>query len=126
MLDTLLSIIFYQAITVNSTQPCFFNYTAGAQMWQNCGMSKDFLQTAMLSWDWVTGGNFTMVVVSMFILISYIKYHKLVYPLLIGVIFLPTSFYFFPISFFNFAAIMAATGIGLLIAYIFVSQTNEQ
>ena len=95
-------------------------------MLENCGFGKDYLQAILLPWDWITGGYFTMVIVSIFILITYIKYQKIVYPIVIGIIFMPTSFYFFPLPFFNFAAIFAVTGIGLLIAYIIVSQTNEQ
>lgn len=94
-------------------------------MWQQCGVGTDYLKAFLLPWDWATGGNFSMILVSVFILMSYIKYQKVVYPVIIGVIFLPLSYAFFPVPFINFGIIMAFVGVGLLVAYIFYNQTNE-
>ena len=118
--------IVYQVITLNGTQPCFLNQTAGPQLWQNCGFDKDWVQAAIAPWQWVTGGWFTMILVSIFVIMSYIKYQKMVYPLLVGVFFIPISYALFPPSFVNFAVIMAFLGAGLLVGWIFISQTNEQ
>ena len=112
-------------ITLNSTTPCFLNQTAGADLWQNCGADKDWLLMAMMPWQWVTGGWFTMILVSIFVIMSYIKYQKMVYPLLVGVFFIPISYALFPPSFINFAVIMGFLGVGLIVAWVFVSQTNE-
>lgn len=95
-------------------------------MWQNCGVGKDYIQGSLLMWDWITGGYFSMIVVSVLILGVYIKYQKVVYPAIIGIMFLPISYFFFPAVFVIWGAILLCIGIGLLIAYIMVSQTNEQ
>ena len=115
-----------QIINVNNTTPCFLNYTAGAQMWQNCGIGKDFIQGSLVMWEWVTGGYFSMIIVSILILGVYIKYQKVVYPMVIGIMFLPVSYFLFPSTFIIWGAILMVTAVGLLIAYIMMSQTNEQ
>ena len=125
MLENFLPIILFQIIHVNSTQVCFLNYSAGADMWQNCGMGNDYLTTAMLPFQWVTGGWFSMIMVSVFVLMTYIKYQKVVYPMIIGTIFLPISYFMFPTQFLSFAFIMVGCGMALLIGYIYISATNE-
>jgi hypothetical protein len=119
--------IFYQSITINATTPCFLNATAGADIWQNCyeQAGNDYLNFALLGWQWITGGNFSMVIVSLFVLMTYIKYQKVVYPLLIGTMFLPFSWFLFPTSFLSWAFIMGGCGVALIIGYIIISQTNE-
>lgn len=114
-----------QTISVNSTTPCWQNYTAGPEMWRNCGITRDWLQTIVLPFQYATGGYFSMFIISILCLMTYIKYHKVVYPLLIGMIMLPTSFVLFPTPFLNFAFIFGAVAFGLLIAYIFLRQTRE-
>lgn len=114
-----------QSITVNETTPCFLNYTAGAQMVENCGYTEDYLQAALLPWEWVTGGNFSMVIAGVFVMFTYIKYHKAVYPIIIGTFMLPISFFVFPDSFLVFAVIMAFVTVGILIWYVFIRQTKE-
>lgn len=113
-------------VIVNNTAPCFMNYSAGADLWRNCGMSNDYMQTAMLPWQWVTGGNFSMVLVSVFVIMSYLKYQKVVYPMIVGIIFLPVAWFLFPTQFLTWAIVMSGCAIGLLCGYIYISQTNEQ
>lgn len=114
-----------EVIDVNQTSPCFLNYSAGPDMWENCGADEDYIQFALLPWQWITGGWFSMIIVSIFIFFSYIKYHKAMYPILIGIIFLPISYYFFPEQFVNWAAVMAAFAIAAIIFKIFTRQTKE-
>ena len=123
MLDLLL--ITLQIIQVNQTAPCFMNFTAGAEMWKNCGMDTDYLSFMLLPWEWITGGNFSLVIVSLFTMFSYIKYHKVVYPILIGFLFLPISYFIFPEVFLSLAFIIAYIAIGLVIAFIYLKQTKE-
>lgn len=125
MLEPFLSIVLFQIIHVNTTNVCFFNYSAGADMWQNCGMGNDYLVTAMLPFQWVTGGWFSMIMVSVFVLMTYIKYQKVVYPMIIGTVFLPISYFMFPTQFLSFAFLMVGCGIALLIGFIYISATNE-
>ena len=114
-----------QSITVNSTTPCFLNYTAGVDMWQNCGYGDDYVEAALLPWEWITGGNFSMLLGSIFIMFTYIKYHKAVYPILIGVMMLPLSYFVFPDAFLSWAILMAFVTIGILIWYVYIKQTKE-
>lgn len=112
-------------IQVPDSQPCFLNYTAGVNMWKNCGITKDYLQTALMPWEYVTGGNFTLLFVSLVILATYIKYQKTIYPLLIGTFFIPMSVFVFPTAWVNWAIILAGLSIGIMIWDAFVKQTKE-
>ena len=126
MLDYLmLHLVTLQTIIVNSTQPCFLNYTS-PNMWQSCGLDKDFLTGSLIGWQWITGGNFSMIFVAILVMFSYIKYHKIVYPIVIGIFLLPLSYFVFPTSFLNFAFVLVGLGFGILIWYIKISQTSEQ
>jgi len=124
MLDLIL--IAFQVIQVNETVPCFLNFTDTQNMWLNCGATDDYLSFVTLPWEWITGGNFSMVLASVFVLFSYIKYHKIVYPILVGTLFLPIAFFVFPEVFLSWAIIMAfGGGITVLIFYIMTRQTKE-
>tara|TARA_B100000470_G_C19727518_1_gene362984 strand:- start:549 stop:968 length:420 start_codon:yes stop_codon:yes gene_type:complete len=114
-----------QVIEVGETTPCFLDYNATGNMWENCGAQDDFLSFALLPWEWITGGFFSMIIVSLFIIISYVKYHNVMYPILIGVMFLPISYFVFPESFISWALILAGVGLALTVAYIFIKQTKE-
>ena len=116
--------ILYQLINVNATTPCFENYTSN-NIWQSCGVDKDFIQASLIGWQYITGGYFSMIFASLLILFTYIKYHKALYPLLIGALFLPISYFTFPATFINYAIFFAALALGITIWYIIVSQTNE-
>lgn len=117
--------ILYQIITVNSTTPCFLNATAGMSMLQNCGFGRDFLTASILPWQWITGGYFAFILISLLILITYIKYQKVLYPILIGVLFLPVSYFLFPNQFIVFAILLAFLGIGIAIWFTFIKQSND-
>ena len=119
-------IFVYQIIHINSTSPCFLNATAGPDMWHNCGADTDFVKFALLPWMWITGGWFSMILAAVLILAVWLKYHKVAYPILIGIVFLPISYTLFPTQFLNFAIILALLGLGLLLINLFVSQTAEQ
>ena len=122
---TMPSVFAQVVVDINQTTPCFLNYSAGIQMWENCGIRDDYLTFALLGWEWVTGGNFSMILVSILVLMSYIKYHKAVYPLVIGVMFLPITYFVFPDSFLTFSLLMSGALLGILIWYIYVKQTKE-
>ena len=124
MLEHLINFIIFQTITVNQTTPCFLNYTT-PNMFQTCGLDKDYLTATLVGWQYITGGNFSMILVAILSLFTYIKYQKVTYPLLIGVMYLPISYFVFPATFLNYIFIMAALAVGSLIWYIFISQSNE-
>lgn len=112
-------------INVNETTPCFLNYTAGVNIWNNCGFDEDYLNAVLLPFEYVTGGYFSMILVSVLIGAVYISYKEVVYPILIGIIFLPFSFVLFPDVFIIWAIIMAFLGLGILVWYVYVKQTKD-
>tara|TARA_B110000211_G_scaffold84967_1_gene99559 strand:- start:961 stop:1266 length:306 start_codon:yes stop_codon:yes gene_type:complete len=100
------------------------NMTAGAQMWKNCGASDDYLDFALAPFEYITGGYFSMILVTIFIIMSYIKYHTVLYPMLIGLLFLPVSFTLFPDTFLTYAITLFAVGTGGLLAWILIWRTK--
>ena len=114
-----------QSITVNATTPCFLNSTAGFQMLENCGANRDWLKFILLPFEWVTGGWFSVILVSVLILSTYLKYHKAIYPVIIGIVFLPTSLYLYPDNWIFPSLICMALVIGILIWKGFFKNTKE-
>lgn len=112
-------------INVTQSPVCFLNETAGPWVWRDCGLGEDWLRATLLPFEWVTGGNFSMIIVSVFIVMSYLKYHKMIYPMMLGAFFLPISYFVFPDVFIMWALIMGFVGIGLMIAFIILKQTKE-
>jgi len=118
----------YAQSTINVTEstPCFLNYTAtGLEMLQNCGAGADFLSFATVSFDWVTGGLFPMILVTILIVMTYVKYQTGIYPIAIGIIFLPFAAWAYPDEFISYAiAIAAVIGAGAVLSAI-IKQTKE-
>ena len=114
--------VYGQTIIVNSSTPCFLNYTAGIEMWRNCGADEDWVAMAILPFEWITGGYFSLILTSVVILGVYLKYHKVIYAFGIGIVFLPISFQFFPDQFLSFAAIAAFLGLTAAVLYMIRDQ----
>lgn len=114
-----------QTINVNSTQPCFLNYTAGADMWRNCGIEDDYLKFVILPWNWITGGYFSMFFVIIIVIATWLKYHKAIYPILIGTFYLPISAALFPQQFMMYAILFSGIAIFITVWYVFIKQTRE-
>ena len=108
-----------------SLQPCFMNMTAGASMWDNCGADEDYLDFALMPFEYITGGYFSMILVTIFIIMSYIKYHNVLYPILIGLLFLPISYTFFPDTFLVYAVTLVAVAFTGLIATMVIWRTRN-
>tara|TARA_B100000470_G_C19787358_1_gene390517 strand:+ start:191 stop:610 length:420 start_codon:yes stop_codon:yes gene_type:complete len=108
-----------------SLEPCFMNMTAGAELWSNCGANEDYLSFALAPFEYITGGYFSMIIVIIFIIMSYIKYHTVLYPMLIGLLFLPISYTFFPDTFLVYAVTLVAVGITGLIATMIIWRTRN-
>ena len=112
-------------VNVTSTTPCFLNYTTtGVDMLENCGWDSDYMAAFVLPFEWVTGGLFSMIIVIILIFMTWFKYHTPLYPLTIGLIMLPTSWYLFPDAFVSFAFLMAAVTVGAVVWFIFVQKTR--
>ena len=95
-------------------------------MWNNCGANQDYIKFALLPFQWVTGGWFSMILAFTIIIAVWLKYQKIVYPILIGIAFLPITYALFPAQFLNFAIILALLGLGLYLLDILISKTTEQ
>ena len=113
-------------IEVGETMPCFMNYTAGSEMWKNCNFDGDPLGATLLGFEWVSGGLFSMIVVALIVVMVYIKYHTVVYPIAIGIVMLPTSFFLFPDAFISYAFVMTAVGIAGMIWALYIIATRNR
>ena len=113
-------------IEVGETTPCFMNYTAGAEMWKNCNFDGDPLGATLLGFEWVSGGLFSMIVVALIVVMVYIKYHTVIYPIAIGIVMLPTSYFLFPDAFTSYAFVMAAVGFAGLIYTLYIVITRDR
>lgn len=111
-------------VVVEDTTPCFMNYEASTEMWQNCGFEEDFIKATLMPFEWVMGGYFTLVIVSILIIITYIKYQTVIYPLAIGVVMLPISSWAFPDMVIGYGLILAAVGVTAVIKIIVFKQTK--
>src|SRR3990172_387869 len=115
-----------QTIVVNAATPCFMNFTSGANLWKDCGADQDFLRFALLPWEYITGGYFSLAFASILMLYTFIKYHKVIYPILIGFMFMPISYFLFPETFISTAIILGVgLGGGGLLYKMLTRQTKE-
>ena len=115
-----------EPIIINDSTPCFLEQNVtGIQMLKNCGIEEDFLAFALLPWQWITGGYFTMIIITILIFISYQKYHKAAYPIIIGTLYIPASYFLFTPQQFAFAILITFLAIGILFWFIFVRQTKD-
>lgn len=112
-------------VTVSESPVCFLNYTAGVDLWNNCGANEDYIAFALLPFEWVTGGLFSMIIVSIVALMTWIKYHTVIYPIAIGIVMLPMSFFLFPDVFLSYLIVMMIIGIGAGIYYGVVTRANR-
>jgi fucose 4-O-acetylase-like acetyltransferase len=108
-----------------SLQPCFMNMTAGASMWSNCGADDDYLDFALMPFEYITGGYFSMILVTIFIIMAYIKYHNVLYPILVGLLFIPISYTFFPEVFLTYAVTLVAIAFTGLLARMIIWRTRN-
>lgn len=108
----------------DASVPCFLNYTAGYKILENCNPNDDYISFVTLPFEYITGGYLPMIIVSLIIGVVYMQYKQALYAIYIGIIFLPISFMYFPDVFLSWAVIMAFIGIGILIWYTVVKQTE--
>ena len=91
------------------------NFTVPADMWVNCGATKDFLKFVLLPWEYITGGYFSMILIALFVCFTYIKYHKMIYPLIVGILFLPITAGLFPHAFLINSFLIVGLLIGIFL-----------
>lgn len=111
-------------VDVTETTPCFMDYDAGVDMWKNCGFEDNFIKATLMPFEWIMGGYFTLVVVSIIIIITYMKYQTVIYPLAIGIIMLPVSAWAFPEMVIGYGLILSAVAITGVIKIIIFKQTR--
>ena len=104
-------------VDVGEITPCFMDYTS-SNMWDDCGMEDDFIKATLMPFEWILGGYFSLVVVSILIIITYIKYQSAIYPLMIGIIMLPISYFAFPGMMIGYGIILLAVAITAVIKEI--------
>lgn len=128
---TLIPLIFDNAyaqssLNVTATTPCFMNYTAtGLEFLQGCDLAGDYLNAATIGFDWVSGGLWPVIIVSILIIMTYVKYQNGVFPLAIGIVFLPIAGNYFPDEFINMAIIIGAViAAGALITIVFKDRAS--
>ena len=105
--------------------PCFLDMDAGFEMWENCGADDDYLDFALMPFEYITGGYFSMTIVTIFIIMAYIKYHNVLYPILVGLLFIPISYTFFPEVFLTYALTLVAVAFAGLLAKMIVWRTRN-
>ena len=117
---------FGQTIDLPETDPCFLQYEDGADILVNCGIEDDFLAFVTAPFEYATGGFFTMILITVFILISYMKYHKMLYPMVLGVLYFPSTYFLFPENFVTFGMTIMAIGYGIILWYAYTRQTSAR
>ena len=112
-------------IPITNSTPCFLNETAQYHIIENCNANNDYLDFITLGWEWITGGTFSMILVSVLIVSTWIKTKEVIYPIFIGIVYLPISYFVFPTQFLSWAIVMAFVGVGILIWFTVVRQTER-
>lgn len=115
-------------VDVGENTPCFMNYTAGVNMWENCnfgGADGDWLSAAVMPFEWVAGGYFTFIVVAILVSMSYIKYHEPLYPLAIGILYIPVAIFVIPEEIMSVAWVFSGVIIGSSIVMIYLQRTRD-
>lgn len=116
-------------VEVPEIQPCWqvngTNMTDYRNIWESCGAENDYLAFALMPWEWITGGYFSMILVTIFVIITYVKYQNVLYPMLIGVAFLPIAFTLFPNVFIQYALALFVVGTASALIYLIIKQTKD-
>lgn len=111
-------------VTVPAATPCWQNQ-GGLDVWQSCGLHEDYIAASLAGMDWVLGGYLGMTIVSVIMLAIYLKYHIAIYPIIVGLFFIPTSYFIFPDQWVLWAMIMAGVSIGIMIWFTYIHQTRS-
>ena len=113
-----------QDVLVNGTEPCFLREGSIYDMFAGCGLEDDCLKFSLVGFEWITGGNFTLVLASIIIIVTYIKYHQPAYPIMIGMAMLPVSYSVYPEHFMTFAFAMVALTLSIWAYDAFIKNTR--
>lgn len=111
-------------VEIMPDEPCFLNSTAPHRVLQNCDARGDWLGFAIAPWEYVSGGLMSMMIAAIIILVTWARYRQPIYPIFIGIVMLPISFFLFPNEFLSFAILMAAIAVGVYIWWAVTRQTE--
>jgi len=114
-----------ETVTVPVGTPCFLQEDVGVNIFERCGLGDDWLAGITIGWDWVLGGYFSLALICILCLITYQKYQKAIYPLAIGIMYLPVSYTVLPPQFFTIAILLVGVLFGIYIWFTFVRQTRD-
>lgn len=114
-----------QTIQVNQTAPCFEDYDNYTNILQNCGFEQDWLKASLTGFEYITGGYFSFLLVGVIVLGVYLKYQKWIYPLIIGIAFIPYAWFLVPEIFVNYLIIFAVVGGGIAAWKFFKHNLSE-
>ena len=67
-----------------------------------------------------------MVLAAVLILGTWARYRTALYPIFVGIVFLPITYFLFPQNFLVFALLLAALATGMYLWYILVRQPSQQ
>jgi len=125
MFVSLIPSAFAQTIEVNQTSRCFEDYDNYTNIFRNCGFEDDWLRASLLGFEWVTGGYFSFLIVAVLVIAVYLKYHKWIYPLMIGIAFIPYAWFVIPDVVVNYIFILLIVAGGGVIVYFMRDQLKE-
>lgn len=115
-----------QSVDVTEPEPCWQDYTKGTDIFTDCGIEDDFLAFATTPFEYATGGFFSMLLITMLIIATYLKYHKAIYPMVLGTLYFPSVYFLFPPHYVTFAITLMAVGYAIMLYYVMMHQTNDK
>ena len=93
--------------------------------WESCHGDDDWLRAVLMPFDWILGGWFLFLIIAVLVLISWLRYHKAIYPVMVGLLFFPAVYWRFPEHLITMGILLAFVAIGISIYYAFMRQTVE-
>ena len=112
-------------VQVPESTVCFMQDDLGVDIFQRCGLGEDWLAAITVPFDWVLGGYFSLAIVSILCIMTYQKYGKAIYPMIIGIMYLPVAYAVLPPQFLTIGFLLVGSLFGIYIWYTFIRQTKE-
>ena len=114
-------------IQIPETTPCFLSNQTRVDLWTDCGLGPDgdFLQALATPFVWVTGGFIIPLIIATIMLGVWMKYDKIQYPMIIGIMFLPIIYTTFPQQFVVTAVILSGVALAIMLWVAFMRQTRD-
>ena len=113
-------------LNTEDNQPCFLQkYNHTVDIIEECGFYDDWLNAVFAPLNYITGGMFLPFMVGITMFVVWLTYGKLMYPVIVGVAFLPVIGTLFPADIIIKTVMLVAAGIGLLLIYTLRSTIKE-